>query len=140
MNNKILLVGDNPFHGISHLSQERAINRGNNLTNPNFAADLVQIALDNGADGFMFSVSDTTLSVLRQTCIRRRHNSVQIYALAPYIFEFVRIAVAQGGMPGLAQKMGREIVMSRNIGALIEGAKGVINTNPSNLLKAYSYM
>lgn len=67
-NERILLVGDNPFHGISHLSQERAIARGKDLSNPQYAAGLVRTALDNGADGFMFSVSDTTLSILKLAC------------------------------------------------------------------------
>ena len=48
------LVGDNPFHGVSHLSQERATARGTEITNPTYAADLVRISLENGADGFMF--------------------------------------------------------------------------------------
>ena len=38
---------------------------GEVITNAFFAApDLVQIALDNGADGFMFLISDTTLSMI----------------------------------------------------------------------------
>ena len=102
-NHKILLVGDNPFHGISHLSQERAIARGRNLFDPNYAAELVGTALDNGADGFMFSVSDTTLSILKLACKGRERNRVKLYAIAPYAFEFVRLAVTEGGIPGLTK-------------------------------------
>ncbi len=62
---KILLVGDNPFHGISHLSQERARDRATGES----AAEkckIVRTAIENGADGFSFSVSDTTLSILKE--------------------------------------------------------------------------
>ena len=58
---KMLLVGDNPFHGISHLSQERARVRGHAMTYPEYAANLVMTSLENGANGFMFSVSEMTL-------------------------------------------------------------------------------
>ena len=66
MKEKLLLVGDNPFHGISHLSQERSKARISISEDPGAAADLVCLALDNGANGFMFSVSETTLTILRK--------------------------------------------------------------------------
>lgn len=45
------LVGDNPFHGISHLSQERARSRNKEtaLSGIEHAAKLVEACLDNGA-------------------------------------------------------------------------------------------
>ena len=61
---RLLLVGDNPFHGISHLTQERARTRCGELT-PKTAADLIVTATQNGANGFLFSVSETTLSILK---------------------------------------------------------------------------
>ena len=63
-NHKILLVGDNPFHGVSHLSQSRARSRNNQISNPDYCAELIKIATENGADGFMFSVSDFTLNIV----------------------------------------------------------------------------
>ena len=63
-----LLVGDNPFHGISHLSQERARVRPTETSSKRrtYAANLVQLSLENGADGFMFSVDEATLSIVRR--------------------------------------------------------------------------
>jgi len=136
-NKKILLVGDNPFHGISHLSQERAIARGKNLDDPLYAASVVRTALDNGADGFMFSVSDKTLAIVKLVCVGRPPNSVKLYAIVPYVFEFVRMAVTEGGISGLAKKVGTEIFLSGNVGSVFEGTKGVIANDPASLLKAY---
>ena len=48
---KMLLVGDNPFHGISHLSQERARSRNGNGGSPIDNARVVLASLENGADG-----------------------------------------------------------------------------------------
>jgi hypothetical protein len=134
---RVLLVGDNPFLGISHLSQERAIARGKNLTDPVYAAGLVRTALENGADGFMFSVSNVALSILRQIRNGEKSGNIQLYAIAPYVFEFVRMAVTEGGIPGLAKKVGREVILSVNFGAIFQGAKGVIANDPASLLKAY---
>ena len=57
-------MGDNPFHGISHLSQEQSRNRNAAIKTVEYASELVFRSLENGANGFMFTVSETTLSIL----------------------------------------------------------------------------
>jgi len=98
-----LLVGDNPFHGISHLSQERARVRGDVTSQPEYAADLVMISLENGANGFMFSVSEMTLSILQIIRETGRDKRPRLYAIMPYAFEYVRLST-QIGTIGLAKK------------------------------------
>ena len=131
MNNqeKVLLVGDNPFHGISHLSQERSRVRGDIPTNPKYAVRLVEIAVDNGADGFMFSVSEKTLSILG---ILRKNgiiNCLGLYAIVPYAYEYVRLASEAGGVPGLAKKVVREIVFSGNLRCIASSLNGILRFN-----------
>ena len=65
-NERLLLVGDNPFQNISHLSQERARLRVEDPGAPKYAASLVVSSVENGAGGFMFSVSETTLAILKE--------------------------------------------------------------------------
>ncbi len=137
---KMLLVGDNPFHGISHLSQERATFRGNDLTNLDYAASLVKTSLDNEADGFMFSVSETTLSILKTISNGRKvedSNQLQLYAILPYAYEFVRLSVLAGGIPGLVMTMARQIACSRNFRAVSNGLRGIMGTDPVSLYKSY---
>ncbi len=134
---RLLLVGDNPFHGISHLSQARAASRGADVTSPERAAGLVSAALDNGADGFMFSASETTLAVLRRLVRDRKGGGPRLYVIVPYAYEYVRMAVLAGGVPGLAKGVGRQIVMSGNWRAITNGLRGVLANDPSYLLKAY---
>jgi uncharacterized protein (DUF486 family) len=132
----IFLVGDNPFHGISHLSQERARVRGDAVTSPEYAAELVMTSMENGADGFMFSVSDTTLSILR-IIRQRRGKPLSLYALVPYAYDYVRLATQVGGISGLARKLARQLVLSANLKAIAMGLKGVIDADLTALLKAY---
>ena len=139
MNNegkKLLLVGDNPFHGISHLSQERARVRGYTMTYPEHAANLVMTSLENGADGFMFSVSELSLSILRTIHEMGGGKRLKLYAIVPYAFEYVRLA-AQVGMAGLIKKFAKQIVVSRNLKAIATGLKGVVRTDPVALMKTY---
>ncbi len=133
---KMLLVGDNPFHGISHLSQERARVRGDAMVYPEYAANLVMTSLENGADGFMFSVSEMTLSILRIICEMGGGRRLRLYAIVPYAFEYVRLAT-QIGTPGLIKKFAKQITVSRNVRAIAMGLKGVVRTDPVALLKTY---
>jgi hypothetical protein len=134
---KLLLVGDNPFHGISHLSQERARVRGNAIAHTEYAAELVTTSVQNGADGFMFSVSETTLSILKKVCETERSKRLRLYALVPYAYEYVRLATQVGGIPGLAKKLAKQIVVSGNVKAIAMGLKGVIRRDPIALMKTY---
>ncbi len=132
-----LLVGDNPFHGISHLSQERARLRGETATFADNAAKVVLTAIDNGADGFMFSVSDETLSILRIISKLGGSRHLRLYALVPYAYEYVRLATQVGGISGLGKKLAREIAVSGNLKAIAAGLKGITMMDPASLMKAY---
>jgi len=134
---RALLIGDNPFHGISHLSQERSRIRGDTPTSPEYAAKLISIAAENGANGFMFSVSDTTLSILDILRKNGNNDGLRLYAIVPYAYEYVRLAGALGGVPGLAKKLVREIVFSGNFRAMVSGLNGVVRSDLASLFKTY---
>ncbi|MCJ7424813.1 hypothetical protein MUP01_11195 [Candidatus Bathyarchaeota archaeon] len=133
----MLLVGDNPFHGISHLSQERGRVRGDSVTSPEYAAKLVMIAVENGASGFMFSVSENTLSILKVIRQAGEIGKLKLYALVPYAYEYVRLANRLGGISGLAKRVAKQVALSGNVKAVVSGLKGVITRNPVTLMETY---
>lgn len=134
-NRRLLLVGDNPFHGISHLSQERA--RSRNIADSDLdKANVVMAAVANGADGFMFSVSEVTLSILKIIRRQGKMDHVRLYAIVPYAFEYVRIAT-QTGTPGLARGFAKQILLSGDVKSALRGLGAVLTMNPDSLLKTY---
>jgi hypothetical protein len=133
---KLLLVGDNPFHNISHLSQERARSRIEDISNPKYAASLILTAIENGANGFTFSVSETTLSILKELGMHGALNSLRLYPVVPYAFEYVRLA-NQLGISGLAKKFGAELIRSRSLRSVGYGLKSALTTDLSSILKTY---
>ena len=134
---RVLLVGDNPFHGISHLSQERSRVRGETPTDPEYAARLIEISILNGANGFMFSVSEKTLSILDLLRKNGGIDDLGLYAIVPYAYEYVRLACRVGGVPGLAKKMIGEVIFSGNIRAMASGLNGVLRMDSNSLAKTY---
>lgn len=133
---KLLLVGDNPFHGISHLSQKRAIARNEKIKLTDHAANLVISSLENGADGFMFSVSDTTLSTLKAVRQKTGEMPLRLFAIVPYAYEYVRLSTELGPV-GLVKKLGQKIALSGNSRAILSGLKGVLTVDLEALMKTY---
>jgi hypothetical protein len=133
---KLILVGDNPFHGISHLSQEQARNRTDKNDSIARKADIVATAIKNGADGFSFSVSDVTLSILKELRARGETKDLKLYAIVPYAFEYVRIAT-QMGTPGLAKRFVKQIAFSGDIGAIFGSLGTLLTMSPERLMKTY---
>jgi len=133
---KALLVGDNPFQGVSHLSQERARARGDAVTYPEYAAELVMTSLENGANGFMFSVNEMTLEILRMIREKEEDKYPRLYAIVPSAYEYVRLA-GEVGILGLAKQFVKQIAFSGNVKAIATGLKGVIRTDPLALYKSY---
>lgn len=134
---KLLLVGDNPFLGVSHLSQERARERDPEVTGATLAADLLTTSLDNEADGFLFSVSDLALEMLGTLRQRGRSADSALFAIAPWSFEYVRAAVRLGGIPGLAKEVGGRIVRSRNFYSVFSGVGAAARNDVASMFKAY---
>lgn len=138
LNGKLLLVGDNPFHNISHLAQERARARTVDPSDPKYAARLIMLSSEYGANGFMFSVSEKTLSILKELGASSGSlDQLRLYAIVPYAFEYVRLASQLGGIPGLAKKVSKDMLKSRNLSVVWFGLKGFLTSEPADLLKSY---
>jgi len=133
---KLLLIGDNPFHGISHLSQEQARSRTGKIDSITDKADVVTTAIENGADGFSFSVSEVTLSILKELRAQGKTEHLKLYAIVPYAFEYVRVAT-QTGTPGLAKKFAKQIAFSGDVGAVFGGLSALLTMSPAALMKTY---
>jgi len=141
MNNRanelLFIVGDNPFLNISHLSQSKARERVDDPGDPVFAAHLLRLALENGANGFTFSMCDSNLSILDNLDLKGLDKGLGLYPVLPYAFEYVQKATQRGGFSGLVKKLGWDMIKSGNAESLVYGVSTTLTANPESLLKAY---
>jgi hypothetical protein len=101
------------------------------------AAGLVVTSVNNGANGFTFTVSETTFSILQEINNSNLSNKLALYPLLPNINEFVRTAGSAGGLPGLAKDVAKKMSSVMDFQLLGNGIRGVICNDPKSLLKAY---
>jgi hypothetical protein len=130
----LMLVGDNAFQGVSHLSQEKARERVSGVKRAEYCADLLNTAIDNDAEGFMFTVTENTLSILRVFKTKYPAINLRLYAIIPSAVDYVRIS-GQSGMEGLAKTLSKKMVTSGNITAVYCCLKGLAQTDIEQLLR-----
>jgi hypothetical protein len=109
---KEILLGDNPFLGVSHLAQEKARIERNEISRVEAKAEIVKAALEGGVTGFTFSTHSSNLELLEY--MGRRHPEVlgklNYYILIPYAHSYIRKANVIGTI-GLAKAIIRDIVL-----------------------------
>lgn len=137
MTDRLVLVGDNPFHGVSHLSQKRSLLRPGAIRDAGQAARLVASSVNHGADGFTFTVSATTLAILNDIGACSLPQKLELYPLIPDVNNMVRTAGAGGGIIGLAKSTASKMAGVLNFGLLLDGAGGLVRNNTSLLFRAY---
>ena len=128
---KELLLGDNPFIGVSHLAHVKA-RESQRLGLENFVK-VVMAAYDSGATGFTFSTHPINLEILKRLYEERRDilNSMNFYPLVPYGMGYVRRSNATG-LPGLGLEiLGNALRSIHRVGMLV---KAGFKMDPSILL------
>jgi hypothetical protein len=133
---KTLLIGDNTFIGVSHLSQERARDRTDKL-NVESIVEVICSALASGATGYTFSTHPTNsqiLSALRAS--GKTPGQFELYPVVPYAEGYVRLA-NEKGMTGLMNEILSRLSLSGKAKLLLEGGFAAIKLNPIRMLMTY---
>ncbi|MEM2505864.1 MAG: hypothetical protein QXF61_02330 [Nitrososphaeria archaeon] len=94
---KELLLGDNPFIGVSHLSNEKAREEQSEATVEN-KVRVIEAAVKGGATGFTFSTHSSNLELLTYLKENRSElfERLNYYVLVPYAAKYVREATSLG--------------------------------------------
>jgi len=126
-----VLLGDNPFIGVSHLAHSKA--REDSKLGVETFAEVVIEAYRSGATGFTFSTHPTNLEIIRIVGERAPEvmKSLSYYPLVPYGMAYVRRSNLTG-LPGL----GLEILKSslQRLGRLGWVLRAGLKRDPSILL------
>jgi len=87
-----ILIGDNPFLGISHLAREKSRETLKSLTIER-KMEVLKAAADEGASGFTFSTHSSNIELL--TYMRDHEKDLlqelEYYILVPYATEYIRL-------------------------------------------------
>ncbi len=136
---KELLIGDNAFIGVSHLSQARARERQESLGLEQAIA-VIETAFSSGASGFTFSTHPTNFRILEKLRDEGRVNKgFDLYPVLPYTEGYVRIA-NEKGTAGLIKETMSRMPLSGKARAFIDTGISALTFDVAGLLKAYTNM
>jgi len=132
---KMLLIGDNAFIGVSHLSQDRARSKLRTLG----IGDMVSVidkALSLGASGYTFSTHPTNYEILKMMKNVGSKSTFTLNPVMPYAEGYVRIA-NEKGMRGILTEMMSRLTTAAKAKALVQGGLSALSMDPVKMLRAY---
>ena len=132
---RTMLIGDNAFIGVSHLSQARARDRIERL-NVDDMVKVIQKALSCGATGYTFSTHPTNYEILKTMKRDPPAARFEICPVMPYAEGYVRIA-NEKGMLGLIMDMMSRLSIGGKAKALLQGGLSALSLDPIKMLQAY---
>lgn len=131
-----LLIGDNSFIGVSHLSQIRARERLRDLDVEGMAK-VVERALSVGATGYTFSTHPTNLAILRTLRDSNLNEKFDLFPVLPYAEGYVRIA-NEKGTTGLFKETLSRLSASGAAKAMVRGLMAGIRVDPTEVMKTFA--
>lgn len=131
-----LILGDNPFFGVSHMSEERGMAQAVRFQETPAIISVLDAAYDAGIRGFSFSTHDR----VRQLCDHfrahpDRYRDLRLYPALPYAQKYA-MAVNEKGVLGAV----KDVILGDNtaggvLGMLARGSTAVLTQNPVEMMK-----
>jgi hypothetical protein len=130
-----LLIGDNPFNGVNHRSRERGRGVANMLSEREIVK-VIETALDNGAQGLVFSVTPKMLSVLKYMKENGWNRELHLYPIVPDVLSLVNES-AELGMAGLLSRFLNGLSVQGKLKFMVKGGLAALSLSPVELIKIY---
>jgi len=130
-----IILGDNQFFGVNHLSSERGIAREIHFQDVSNVIQVMEWALEFGAGGVMLSTHPRVGQICEAMKANPRlRDNMNIYANIPYIAKYVREA-NENGIMGLLSDISSRISMGDKIKMALRGGKNLIKKDFLELFK-----
>jgi hypothetical protein len=130
-----ILLRDNPFIGVNHLSRDNARGALARL-NVQKIADVMHASFSSGANGFVFSTHPLHLDVLELLKKQEVGLAFDMYPLLPYAQAYVRTANEKGTISVLNEIVQR-LTWGRKVKAIVGGGISTLTMNPYKLLETF---
>lgn len=128
----LLLIGDNQFFGINHMSEARARAQAIQFQDTSAIIEVLDIALDHGIRTFMC----TTHERVAQVCDHVRANpdryaDYQMYPCMPYAHKYANAVTEHGMLGALRQSLPSESLLS----AALQGGRSLASKDVEGVMR-----
>lgn len=130
-----ILLGDNPFIGVDHLSQERSREKGAGFDSKRIVG-IIDSALDSGAEGLVCSVHPSMKGALSYMHEEDDSRGFGVYLILPDVQTYVRLASERGVIGLLSETLGK-LNLKGKAKAVAGGSLSVMTSDPTKVIKTY---
>ncbi len=131
-----IILGDNQFFGINHMSEEKGMARARKFQDTNAIIDILDTAYECGIRAFSFSTHDR----VQQICDHFRAGSqkyadLRLYPVLPYTYKYAHLVNEKGIIGAI-----KDVVVSNNtagqmVSMMTRGGALVLKQNPIEIMK-----
>lgn len=127
-----LLLGDNPFNAVSHLSQERWRSRSGSSYDD--MTRIISLSIENGATGFTFSTTPLMLAMLNRIREKGFSHKLVLYPVIPDVQSYFQLMSEKGTAGALVERL-RRMTPTAKVRSILSGGIGLLSSDPSRILK-----
>lgn len=131
-----ILLGDNPFFGVDHLSQERARQKAAVSQNLNNIVSIVKKSIELGCNGFVLSTRYNTSDFIGRLKNEGITNKIKFYPIILSPTNYMQKILEKGMVNGILDIIS-DISMKRKLKLILHGGIGILKKDPFDILKAY---
>jgi hypothetical protein len=134
-----ILLGDNPFFGVDHLSQERAREKACKSQDFHNIIEVIEYSVNAGADGLVVS-THPKLRFLIDSVIKIKPNlisKISLFPILPYTQGYVLNINEKGMIKTIMDILNPASSFQNKIRILTKGSLGVIRKDLFDLLKVF---
>lgn len=131
-----IILGDNQFFGISHMSEEKGMEQARKFQDINAIIDVLDTAYGCGIHAFTFSTHDRVQQICDHfRAFPEKYADLQLYPVLPYAHKYANL-VNEKGIIGTIM----DVVVSNNTarqmaGIIARGGAAVLTQNPTEIMK-----
>ncbi|KPL20676.1 MAG: hypothetical protein AMJ75_11425 [Phycisphaerae bacterium SM1_79] len=131
-----IILGDNQFFGVSHMSEEKGMARAQRFQNISAIIEILDAAYEAGIHGFTFSTHDR----VRQLCDHFRANpekyaDLRLYPVLPYAQKYAHLVNEKGIVGAMKQVVIADSTAGQVASMMARGGAAVLKQDPRQIMK-----
>lgn len=131
-----LIFGDNQFFGVSHMSEERGMERLRRFQDTREIIKVIDIAYSEGIHAFSFSTHDRVAEICQHfKANASKYPNLSLYPALPYAHKYASLVNDKGIMGAFSDVVLKEQSTNQIFSTITRGGKALLKQDPIELMK-----
>jgi predicted aldo/keto reductase-like oxidoreductase len=131
-----IILGDNQFFGISHMSEEKGMKQAMKFQDINAIIDVLDTAYECGIHAFTFSTHDRVQQICDHfRAFPEKYADLRLYPALPYAHKYANLVNEKGIIGTIMDVVVSNNTASQIAGMIARGGAAVLTQNPTEIMK-----